>query len=504
MKGRDDMKNIMKNYGQSIAFLLVLLIVLSGISIYNSKTKYGKAGEEYKNSSIETVHISLDEFIGWKSLIYANGGLVTTADSINAKNGIKVIYVIENDANISSDKLISGELQGAGYTINRLSFLQSKFNDAGIDIVMPYITNYSNGGDGIICSANIRSVEDLVGKKIAVPKYSEAQTLIEWLIKNSSLMDSQIENIRKNMVFFETADDTATAFFRGEVDAAATWEPYLTQAASSTNSRILFDTSMATNLVMDGLVFSTDFAESHEDFIVKLIDGALEANSMYLNEVDSIKVMPMFTLMSSSEIREMCEYASVATYADNMNILNSTCQEVYKDMANIWMSIGEKADASKAEFVFTDKYVAQLKGKYSEYDITAFSFSNEGREAAEQIANNAALLTVTLNVEFETDSYKIKSSSYEELNEFAQVAKLLNGCYIQIEGNTAKVDGDDGVDFSYKRALSVAKYLQALGIDSGRFIIIGNGDKNPIATNSTEEGKQQNRRTEVFFKQIGY
>jgi outer membrane protein OmpA-like peptidoglycan-associated protein len=318
------------------------------------------------------------------------------------------------------------------------------------------------------------------------------------------LTDEQIKDIRKNMVFFETADDTASAFFSGKVDAAATWEPYLTQAASSTNSRILFDTSMGTNLVMDGLIFSKNFAKSHEEFIVKLIDGALEANSMYLNEVNSIRAMPMFKLMEDSEIREMCEYASVATWADNMSILRTTCLDVYKDMSNIWISIGEKADPSRADSVFTDKYVSQLKGKYSEYDITSFAFSSEGRKAAEQIANNASLLSVTLNIEFETDSYKIKSSSYEELNDFAQVAKLLNGCYIQIEGNTAKVDGDDGREFSYKRALSVAKYLQALGIDPARFIIIGNGDKKPIATNSTEEGKQQNRRTEVFFKQIGY
>lgn len=497
------MKNFLKKFGPVITIVIVLSIVLSFISNVNSRNKNGKSGE-YNNSSVETVRISLDEFIGWKSLIYANGGLITTADSINARNGIKIKYIIENDATISSDCLITGELQGAGYTINRLSFLQSKFDEAGLEVVMPYITNYSNGGDGIICSADIKSVEDLVGKKIAVPQYSEAQTLIEWLIRNSSLTDDQIKDIRENMVFFGTADETATAFFSGAVDAAATWEPYLTQAASSTNSRILFDTSMGTNLVMDGLVFSTEFAQNHEDFIVKLIDGALEANSMYLNEVDSIKVMPMFELMDKSEIREMCEYASVATWADNMNILSSTCQDVYRDMSNIWISIGEKADPSKAKTVFTDKYVSQLKGKYSEYDITSFAFSSEGRKAAEQIANNSSLLSVTLNIEFETDSYKIQSSSYEELNEFAQVAELLNGCYIQIEGNTAKVDGDDGVEFSYKRALSVAKYLQALGINSERFIIIGNGDKKPIATNSTDEGKKQNRRTEVFFKQVGY
>lgn len=480
-----------KNVISIVMIVVVLAISLGIISKVNTKNNNSVKGE--------VVRISLDEWIGWKPLIYANGGLTTSKDSINARNGINVEYVVMNDAGTSSNALISGELQGAGYTINRMAFLQSKFDEAGLEVIMPYVTNYSNGGDGIISSSSIRSVEDLLGKKIAVPEFSEAQTLVEWLITHSSLTKTDIETIRKNMVFFETADDTAKAYFSGKVDAAATWEPYLTQAASSTDSRILFDTSMSTNLIMDGLVFSKEFAESHEDFMVKLIDGTLEANEMYLKEVESIKVMPMFELMDNSEIREMCDYASVATWADNMAILNANCKDVYEGMAKIWINLGEKAYPEKAESVFTDKYVSMLKDKYSSSKVTSFAFSEEGRKNAEQVANYSSLLSVRLNIQFEADSYKIESSSYEDLREFAKVAEMLNGCYIQIEGNTAKVDGDDGKDFSYKRALSIAKYLQALGINNARFIIIGNGDSKPIAPNDTEENKALNRRTDVFF-----
>ena len=111
--------------------------------------------------------------------------------------------------------LISGDIKGAGYTINRFAFLQNKFDENGTSVIMPFITNYSNGGDGIISTYDIKSVEDLVGKKIAVPKYSEAQTLVEWLLSNSSLTDEQVKEIHRNMVFFETADETAQAFNDG-------------------------------------------------------------------------------------------------------------------------------------------------------------------------------------------------------------------------------------------------------------------------------------------------
>ena len=83
-----------------------------------------------------------------------------------------------------------------------------------------------------------------------------------------------------NIVYCDTADDAAEMFFSGNVNAAATWEPYLTQASSSTDSRILFDTSMSTNLILDGLVFREDFMQQNSEFVQKLIQGALEAAPM--------------------------------------------------------------------------------------------------------------------------------------------------------------------------------------------------------------------------------
>ena len=476
-----------------VSAVLMVAIVAGAVFFLNG---------DYSNGGA-MIRISLDEFIGWKSLIDANGGLVTQKGSINAKNGIMVEYVIMNDANASSAALINGDIQGAGYTVNRYSFLQNKFDEAGVDVIMPYITNYSNGGDGIIATSNIRSVEDLVGKKIAVPRFSEAHTLLEWLINNASLTQNQINSVRKNIVYFETPDEAAKAFFSGAVDAAATWEPYLTQAASSTDSRILFDTRMGTNLILDGLAFNKEFVEQNEEFIVKLIDGALQAKAMYTREFGSIKEMPMFELMSDAEIKEMCNGAALATWADNVNLLDKTAADMYRQMANIWKGLGEKASPDQADAAFTDKYIAQLATKYPKNDVTSFEFSEQGRQDAENLSNNAALLSVTLNIEFEADSYHVARSSYADLAEFAKVAQALNGVYIQIEGNTAHVDGGgNGLEFSYQRANSVAKYLQALGVNPNRFIIVGNGDTNPI--NPADPTAPENRRTEVFFKVIGY
>ena len=147
----------MKNRRTRILSIILIIVILGAgmigvdkiISIFHKEP-----AKPYNPNNVKEVTISLDEWIGWKPLIYANGGLTTTQDSINARNGIRVRYVVMNDANTSSAGLISGELQGAGYTVNRYAFLQNKFDEANVEVTMPYITNYSNGGDGIISKAS--------------------------------------------------------------------------------------------------------------------------------------------------------------------------------------------------------------------------------------------------------------------------------------------------------------------------------------------------------------
>ena len=454
------------------------------------------------------VRISIDEWIGWQSLLDANGGLKTAPDSINAKLGIKVEYVVMNDASTSSAALIAGNLQGAGYTVNRYAFLYNKFTAAGVAVEMDYITNFSNGGDGIIAKKGIDNVKDLVGKKVAVPEFSEAQTMVEWLINTSDLQPDEKAQIRADMVYFETPDDAAKAFFSGAVDAAATWEPYLTQAASSTDSHIFFDTSDSTNLILDGIVFRKDFAEKNHDFIVKLMDGALEAASMYKKEFSNIRQMPMFELMTNEEIIEMANGADLATCAQNVELLTVTAVQMFEDMSEVWIGLGQAADPSKASVAFNAKYAQELIKKYPDDNKSSTAtkpLTAEEREVL--IESPESLLSYRANIKFELNSVEIKAESKAQLNEFVRIAKILDGVFIQLEGNASQraegVSEEQIVKFSRERAQAVADYFVSQGIDPNRIVVIGRGDLN-YADPDNPAGAA-NRRTEFYFKTVrGY
>ena len=458
-----------------------------------------------------TINLSLDEWIGWKSIIDANGGLTTQPNSIYDKLGINVNISIINDATQSSNALIKGDLDAAGYTINRTAFLSTKFDKAGINVIMPYITNYSNGGDGIIAKSNINTVKDLVGAKIGVPEFSEAQTLVVWFVNNSDLSDTEKKDIINNLILFETPDEAAKAFFAGQVDVAATWEPYLTQAQNMSDCHILFSTASSTNLVLDGILFNKTFTDTNPDVVNRFIQGSLMAADKYDTEFDAIKnVMPMFSTASDQDIIDNCSGAKLTTWKDNENLLNDSAKIMYTDMCAVWKSIGEEANADIVNDIFTDVFIQNIAGEFSS---TAVSVDTDKAKVTEEnkqvIADTEALLGGTASVTFikNTAKFDVPEEASAELDKFIDIAKILDGTIIEIAGNTDPNPDTDPQDeynkkLSAQRAEAVKNYFIMNGISADRIVIVGNGSSNPVVDNDTEEHRAMNRRTDVSFKII--
>lgn len=451
-----------------------------------------------------TINLSLDEWIGWKSIIDANGGLTTKDGSIYDELGINVNISVINDATQSSNALISGKLDAAGYTINRTAFLSTKFKEAGVDVIMPFITNFSNGGDGIIAKSDIKTVADLVDAKVGVPQFSEAHTLVVWFVNQSDLPQADKQTIIDNLIFFETPDEAAKAFFAGQIDVAATWEPYLTQAQNMSDAHILFSTASSSSLVMDGILFNKAFAEANPDVVSKFIDGALTASDLYDKDMETIKgVMPMFSTASDQDIKDNCAGAKLMTYADNLSMFSGTARTIYTSMADVWKSIGESAESDLVDTLYDDTYITALADKYDSADVTKIDTITVTDDNRNEVIDTVALLqkSTTINFVANTAKFLDTTEASAQMDEFIAIAKVLDGTIIQIEGNIASDnDSEDGKMLSQQRAESVKSYFIMNGIDANRIIVIGNGGTKPVAPNNSEENMAQNRRTDVFFK----
>jgi outer membrane protein OmpA-like peptidoglycan-associated protein len=109
---------------------------------------------------------------------------------------------------------------------------------------------------------------------------------------------------------------------------------------------------------------------------------------------------------------------------------------------------------------------------------------------------NAAV--VLRNIFFDVKKYEIKPESSAELDRVVQFLQDNPTVRIQIEGHTDNVGTViDNQKLSEQRARSVVNYMIYKGIKDTRLVPKGFGASQPVADNKTEEGRAQNRRTEL-------
>jgi outer membrane protein OmpA-like peptidoglycan-associated protein len=69
---------------------------------------------------------------------------------------------------------------------------------------------------------------------------------------------------------------------------------------------------------------------------------------------------------------------------------------------------------------------------------------------------------------------------------------------VEISGHTDNTgDYASNLEMSQNRADAVRDYLISGGVDASRLTAVGYGDRNPVDSNETEEGRQNNRRTDL-------
>jgi chemotaxis protein MotB len=106
---------------------------------------------------------------------------------------------------------------------------------------------------------------------------------------------------------------------------------------------------------------------------------------------------------------------------------------------------------------------------------------------------------------YKSGSYEINARAAETLSKIAKIIKDYKDYDVLIEGNTdnvpiTKTNIRNNWDLSALRASSVVQALQNdYGVDPKRLTAGGRGEYNPIAPNTTEAGKQRNRRTQIII-----
>ncbi len=135
--------------------------------------------------------------------------------------------------------------------------------------------------------------------------------------------------------------------------------------------------------------------------------------------------------------------------------------------------------------------------------------SKSGNEDMLKVTQNKDSIHFNLSAPmlFNTGSADLKESASPMLLLIAEILKTVP-FEIRIEGHTDnlpinKPEFPSNWELSFSRALAVSKKMNEFGVNQTRFQVIGYAENRPIADNSTEQGRELNRRVEIFVNLSG-
>ncbi|MEI6348479.1 MAG: OmpA family protein [Bacteroidota bacterium] len=105
------------------------------------------------------------------------------------------------------------------------------------------------------------------------------------------------------------------------------------------------------------------------------------------------------------------------------------------------------------------------------------------------------------NILFDFNKSSLRTTSFVELEKIVKILKNNPKFLIEISGHTDNIGNKSyNINLSKARADAVANYLISKGINKSRVTAIGEGSTLPVASNSSDEGRQKNRRVEFMMK----
>jgi outer membrane protein OmpA-like peptidoglycan-associated protein/ABC-type nitrate/sulfonate/bicarbonate transport system substrate-binding protein len=455
--------------------------------------------------------VALSQWPGHMPLVIGNGGLTTQPDSAAAQEGISIEVVFIEDPEHKNTALEKGEVDFVWQTVDEMPINMGGYKKAGVDARAFLQIDWSRGGDACVASADVKKVEDVLGRKSAMMLFSPDHTVFEFMINNSRLTPAQIRQVRDDTSF--SPDDFTYGrklFVENKVDVACLWEPDVSLALKARpGAHRLFSTADATELVADVLLTRQDLLARQPEVAAKVarvwFAGVAKAESDRMAAARFVsKNVPRFRdeLGYEGTLRAF-EWVKWTSAGDNAGFFGLDGQtpafdRAYNQADGIWIQYpkAEITDRFAAASLRNDAIVRKI------WESGGKKAGGEQPKYEPKIAETGSpVFTKPITINFKTGDSSVDSESMHILNtQVVPQLEMARAMYVRVEGNTDDVgDKKQNQGLSEKRAKSVVDYLVTKGINPGRISAKGNGDANPLASNKTNDGRAANRRTDVLF-----
>jgi NitT/TauT family transport system substrate-binding protein len=253
----------------------------------------------------EQIKLGMSTWLGYAPLYLAK------EKGFFQKRGVDVdIVVIESPADRRA-AFAADRIQGFATTVDTHVMTAAAENPIPVKQVLAL--DDSHGGDGMVSKKEIATIKDLKGKTVAAQLGAGASYFwLNYVLAQNGLKLTDIQAVDMK------AGDAGAAFVAGKIDAAVTWEPWLSRAKGTPFGKVLISSDQTPGIIVDSLAFKPDFLKRRGDDVKKIVAAWFEAVQYAKdNPKDADAIMAKFTNQKPEEFT--AEKSGVVFYGEKEN-----------------------------------------------------------------------------------------------------------------------------------------------------------------------------------------
>jgi NitT/TauT family transport system substrate-binding protein len=215
-----------------------------------------------------------------------------------------------------------------------------------------YLTDTSAGADAIVAKKEIKTVNDLKGKQVAATVGECNHLLLAKALEKAHLGEGDIK--LTNM----SPDDSGAAFAAGKLDAAVTWEPWISQVQADRKGHIIFSSKEAPNLILDCVAISSATAEKKSPETKAFLRALNKANELVMKDPHEAALLAAKAIeMKPEDVEKLLPKVKLYGKRGNLEALGGGAAAPAKELAGFFKARKVNEGLVDTSAVFDSSYL---------------------------------------------------------------------------------------------------------------------------------------------------
>lgn len=304
-----------KGKGIIVGIVLATVLIVAGWILFHRRAR---------PTGLTTFTLNVDTWVG-----YAPFWLAKEKGFFQAE-GIDVNIVTMPDVAQRKATMTKGATDGIAETVDMLVLDR----DEKVPSVAVMEIDLSNGADGVLATDAIKTVEDLRGKTIAVQRNYASEALLNYVLKKHGLKPTDVQKLDME------GGAAGAAFVSGQVDAAVTFEPWLSKAKERRGGKLLVSSADVPGVIVDILSIREDYLKQHPDVVKKVMRAWFKALAYWKdNRAEAEAIMARHYNSTPTEFAGLISGLIWPSYEENRTYFGNSNQGPIYDIGHTFVEI---------------------------------------------------------------------------------------------------------------------------------------------------------------------